>query len=328
MKLSTAVKGLTGRLISDGEFRCLAFATEREQTSFLTFLEREKFLPSLENPNISCVLAAPELADRVPPHIQGVFVCERPKAALFQLHNSLASQAEYTGPSFPTKVGKDCRISPLAAIDPENVVIGDRVTIEPFAVVKGRAVIGNNVVIRSGAVVGCKGFSFTKDAEGVNLPVIDTASVILEDDVELFDLSAVSAGIFPWEKTVIGRNSKIDTRCFIAHGTRIGENCLVAAGGLCCGNSRVGDNAWIGAAAVVSNRVSVGGGARVSIGAVATRDVPAGETYTGNFAIPHRTFLRNLKLSLAENTGGIQMPPPRGRFELFSLETRLWKEAA
>ncbi len=45
MKLSTVVQDLTGSLISDGDFRCLAFATEREQTSFLTFLGREKFLP-------------------------------------------------------------------------------------------------------------------------------------------------------------------------------------------------------------------------------------------------------------------------------------------
>lgn len=298
MKLSEAVRGLPGRLVSDGEFRCLAFATEREQTSFLTFLEREKFLPSLENPNISCVLALPELADRVPSHIRGVFVCEQPKVALFEIHNALASREEYTGPSFPTKIGKDCDISPLAAIDKENVVIGDRVTIEPFVVIKGRVIIGNDVVIRAGAVVGCKGFSFSKNGEGNNIPIVDMARIILDDHVELFEQTAVSTGIFPWEETVIGENTKVDTKCFIAHGTHIGKKCLLAAGGRCCGNSHIGDNVWIGAAAVVSNRVSVGDGARVSIGAVATKDVPAGETYTGNFAIPHQTFMRNLKASL------------------------------
>ena len=64
MRLSDAVRNVPGRLVSDGEFRCLAFATEKEQTSFLTFLEREKFLPSLENPGISCVLTSPVLADQ------------------------------------------------------------------------------------------------------------------------------------------------------------------------------------------------------------------------------------------------------------------------
>lgn len=311
MKLSEAVKSLSGHLASDGEFSCLAFATEQEPVGFLTFLEREKFLPFLENHNISCVLAIPKLANRIPAHIQGVFLCERPKAALFEIHNLLASHEEYVGLSFPTEIGKDCHISPLAAIDAENVVIGDRVTIEPFAAVKGRVVIGNDVVIHTGAVVGCKGFSFSKDGAGNNISVADTARIVIEDKVELFELAAVSTGIFPWEKTVIGQNSKIDTRCFIAHGTHMGKNCLVASGGLCCGNSRIGDNVWIGAGAVISNRVSVGSGASVSIGAVATKDVPAGETYTGNFAIPHRIFLRNLKASLTEDTTGEQISPPR-----------------
>lgn len=311
MLLSEVVKVLPGQLISDGEFRCLAFATETEQPAFLTFLEREKFLPALENPHISCVLTTAELAERVPSHIRGVFVCERPKAALFEIHNHLADREEYVGKSFPTKIGKDCQISPLAAIDKENVIIGDHVTIEPFAVIKGRVIIGSDVVIRAGAVVGCKGFSFSKDAAGNNIPVIDTAQIILENHVELFEQVVISTGIFPWEKTVIGENTRIDAQCHIGHGAHIGRNCLIAEGGKCCGNSQVGDHVWIGVAAVVSNRVRVGSGARVSIGAIATKDVPSGETVTGNFAIPHRTFMRNLKASLAENTDSEQLPPPR-----------------
>lgn len=329
MKLSESVKNLSGHLASDGEFRCLAFATEQEQTGFLTFLEREKFLPSLENSNISCVLTTPELAEKIPAHIHGVFLCERPKAALFEIHNYLAAGTEYAGPSFPTKIGKDCHISPLAAVDAENVVIGDRVTIEPFAVVKGRVTIGNDVIIRAGAVVGCKGFSFSKDGMGNNIPVADTAQIVLEDHVELFEQVVISTGIFPWEKTMIGANTRIDAQCLIGHGAHIGKNCLIAEGGKCCGNSRIGDNVWIGVAAVVSNRVRVGSGAKVSIGAIATKDVPAGETYTGNFAIPHRIFMRNLKASLTESTIDGQTPPPRGHFEEFPTAPRgLRKEAA
>lgn len=331
MKLSEAISGIPGQLISDGEFRNLAFATEREQISFLTFLEREKFLPSLENPNISCVLTVAELAERIPTHIQGVFICEHPKTVLFEIHNRLSSHEEYVGPSFPTKIGKDCHISPWAAVDEENVIIGDRVTIGPFAVIKGRVTIGNDVIVHAGAVVGCKGFSFSKDGAGSNISVADTAQIVLEDHVELFEHVAISTGIFPWEKTVIGENSKIDTRCFIAHGSHIGRNCLIAAGGLCCGNCKIGNNVWIGAGAVISNRVAVGSGARVSIGAVATKDVPTGETYTGNFAIPHQKFLQNLKVSLVESTISEQTPPPwtLGEHLRFSHAPRdLQREAA
>ena len=138
MKLSDVIRGMDGTLLSDGEFRSIAFATEEMQSGFLTFLEKEKFLSALRNPGISCVLIKPELADRVPPHIHGVFVCDAPKAALFTIHNALSKDEAYVGPSFPTRIGKNCNISPLAVIPERNVIIGDEVTIEPFVVLKGR----------------------------------------------------------------------------------------------------------------------------------------------------------------------------------------------
>lgn len=300
MRLSEAVKSLPGTLVRDGNFQSIAFATEQEQPSFLTFLEKEKFIDALENPNISCVLTTEALAVRLPAHIHGVFVCDRPKAALFELHNQLAGRAEYAGLSVPTVVGRDCDISPLAFVDKQNVVIGDRVTIEPFAVIKGRVTIGNDVTIRSGAVIGCKGFSFSKDGEGRNRSVIDTARIVIGDHVEIFEQVAISTGIFPWERTIIGEHTKIDAQCHVGHGAHVGKNCLLAEGSRCCGNSRIGDNVWVGVGAIVSNRVQIGSGARVSIGAVATKDVPAGETVTGNFAINHQKFLRNLKESIKE----------------------------
>ena len=285
MKLSEAIAHIEGELVRDGDFSVIAFATEREQTNFLTFLEKEKFLPALDNENISCVLCTPELADKIPPHIQGVFVCRRPKASLFALHNALSEHEGYVGKSFPTKIGKNCRISPLASVPKENVIIGDNVTIEPMAVLKGRIVLEDNVVIRSGAVIGCKGFSFSKDEDGNNVSVVDTAKIILKDGVEIFENVTISIGIFPWEETVIGENTKIDAQCHVGHGTHTGKNCLLAAGCRCCGNTLLGDNVWIGVGAIVSNRVSVGTNARVSIGAVATKTVPDEMTVSGNFAI-------------------------------------------
>lgn len=300
MKLSEAIAHIEGELVRDGDFSVIAFATEREQTNFLTFLEKEKFLPALDNENISCVLCTPELADKIPPHIQGVFVCRRPKASLFALHNALSEHEGYVGKSFPTKIGKNCRISPLASVPKENVIIGDNVTIEPMAVLKGRIVLEDNVVIRSGAVIGCKGFSFSKDEDGNNVSVVDTAKIILKDGVEIFENVTISIGIFPWEETVIGENTKIDAQCYVGHGTHTGKNCLLAAGCRCCGNTLLGDNVWIGGGAIVSNRVSVGTNARVSIGAVATKNVPDEMTVSGNFAIEHHRFLENLKKSIQE----------------------------
>ncbi len=304
MKLSSVSAYLDGTLLREGDFCKLAFATEQEQTGFLTFLEREKFLPALcENTGVSCVLCTPELSDKIPERL-GVFVCCRPKAALFQLHNGLAQDEQYTGAHSPTRCGSDCTISPLAVIPEWDVIIGNRVTIEPFVVLKGRVTIGDDVTIRSGSVIGCKGFSFSKDEQGRNVSVVDTAEIVLLSHAEIFENVCISTGIFPWEQTVIGENTKVDAQCHIGHGAHIGTNCLLAEGSRCCGNSRVGDHTWIGVGAVVSNRVRVGANSRVSIGAVATKDVPAGQTVTGNFAIDHGRFMQNLKASIASPTDG------------------------
>lgn len=97
-----------------------------------------------------------------------------------------------------------------------------------------------------------------------------------------------------------GANSKLDAKVHIGHGTVLGKRVLVPSGAHIAGNCIVGDDVWVGVNATVSNRISIGDGARVSLGSVVTKDVPAGQTVTGNFAIDHKKFLSNLKKSLEE----------------------------
>ena len=68
----------------------------------------------------------------------------------------------------------------------------------------------------------------------------------------------------------------------------LGKRVLVPSGAHIAGNCIVGDDVWVGVNATVSNRISIGDGARVSLGSVVTKDVPAGQTVTGNFAIDHK----------------------------------------
>ena len=300
MKLSDVVGQFSGKMVSDGTFTSVAFATDPLDVPFLTFFEKEKFAPFLQNPHISCVLTRAEYLSMVPSHVQGIFLCEDPKFTLFQIHNELTRSVDYIGETTKTVIGEGCSISPLAYIASENIVIGNHVTIEPFAVIKGRTTIGDNVVVRSGAMIGCKGFNFSKDSRGEIHSVIDAGRVVIENNVELFEGSIVTSGMFPWNRTCIKRNTKVGPKCVIGHGSIIGKNCWVAARAFCCGNSRIGDNVWIGVGGIVSNRITVEENARVSIGSVVTKNVPTGQTVTGNFAIEHKVFMSNLKRSIEE----------------------------
>lgn len=297
MKLSEVTRGIDGTLLADGEFSCIAYATEEEQTEFVSFLEREKFLSALSNPNISCVLVKPEFADKVPSHIKGVFACSSPKAALFEIHNALAKEESYVGPSFPTKIGQNCKISPLAVIPEQNVIIGDDVTIEPFVVIRERTTIGSRVIIRAGAMVGGSTCDYASKS-GSLLGVEDCAAIEIGDEVELFERAYIERSIFPWERTTIGRCSKIGINSCIGHGSHVGEYCQIEGRAGCCGHCCIGNHVWIGPYAVISNRKVIGDNARITIGSVVVGNVPAGAVYTGNFAIPHRQFMRNYMISL------------------------------
>lgn len=199
----------------------------------------------------------------------------------------------------PTKIGQSCKINPLAVIPEQNVVIGDDVTVEPFVVIRERTIIGNRVMIRAGAIVGGSYYDYTPKNGGL-LGAESCGVIEIGDEVELLEKVCVERGIFPWERTMIGRSSKLAVNCGIGHGSHIGENCRIAGKALCCGNCRIGNHVWIRPCTVISNRRVIGGNARVTIGSVVVENVPAGAVYTGNFAIPHQQFMRNYMTSLRE----------------------------
>ena len=56
----------------------------------------------------------------------------------------------------------------------------------------------------------------------------------------------------------------------------------------------------VGIGTLIRDNIHVGAGATISMGAVVSQDVPAGEHVTGNLAISHERFMRNLKESVRE----------------------------
>jgi UDP-3-O-[3-hydroxymyristoyl] glucosamine N-acyltransferase len=62
-----------------------------------------------------------------------------------------------------------------------------------------------------------------------------------------------------------------------------------------CRRVTLEEGVWIGPGVTLINGIVVGKNGRVNIGSVATRDVPENCAVTGNFALEHEKFLRNLK---------------------------------
>lgn len=311
MKLSKILSaaGRPYTLVRDGDFSVLELCSRIRAKQALTFLESEKYTLCLETPDISCVICTPALQSLVPAHVEGLVLAERPKALFYTIHNLLTEKREHR----PSVIDPSARISPLAYISPYNVVIGKNVEIEPFAMIGENTVIKDDVRICAGALVGSRSFVPVPDGDTMFLAK-DAGSTLIEEGVEICGHCNIACGTLQLDTTTIGAYSKLDAMVHIGHGTVLGKRNRIPSGVQIAGSCVIGDDIWIGVNATVSNRVKIGDGARVSLGSVVVKNVPAGETVTGNFAIPHLAFLQNIKRSLKKNTTGGQLPPPGGQF--------------
>ena len=298
MKLKDVLNrvGCNSTLLKDGEFEALEQCTRVRVPKALTYVENIKYLDTIKNQNISCVICKPELQEHLLLYEVGLLITETPKLAFFSLHNNLAAEEK----KVPTKIEPSAKISPQAYIAPFNVYIGKDVEIQPMAVIHENTVIQDNVHICSGAVIAGQSFTAVQTEVDTTFLVLDRGRVLLETGVEICGNSHIARGTLQNDVTTLGAYTKLDALVHVGHGTIIGKNTLIAAGASLSGNCMIGENVWIGVNATISNRIHIGNRARVSLGSVVTKDVPEEATVSGNFAISHQRFIQNLKASVKD----------------------------
>ncbi len=286
-------------LLREGEFEVLGLCGARPGKPFLTFAGDLRYLKTaLRNPQVSCILCPPALAEAALQGTKGVCTSERLRFDFFSLHNDLAAErypVAYSRLVQPTLIGSGGLISPLSHIAAQNVVIGDNVTIEEFVSIKENVRIGDDCIIRSGSVLGGSGLEFIRTTGESMLPVTHCGGLVIGERVEIQYNCNISRSLFPWDDTVIGADSKIESLVHIAHGVCIGERALIAASACLGGSTVVGDDVWIGPNATLSSALRIGSRSRISLGAVVAGNVPADQTVSGNFAVPHERFMREMR---------------------------------
>lgn len=283
-------------LIRDGQFDILGLSnTECNGKKILSFIEDKKYLEeALNNRDITCFITTKELCDLIREQGYGVLCAENPRYVFFELHNTLSENPTYRRAAFKTTIGENCKISPLAYIEPDNVQIGNNVVIEEFVSIRGNCVIGDNCVIHSGAQIGGSGYEFKKKEDGI-LDVEHCGGVIIGENTIVWSGSSIHKAVYPWDNTVIGDFARINSNSHIDHGAKLGNRVKICAGCIVSGRCSIGEDAVIGPGAVISNRIRVGRNATVSLGAVVTKDVEDEVRVTGNFAIAHEEFINRLK---------------------------------
>jgi len=185
-------------------------------------------------------------------------------------------------------IGDGCWIGPGAKVGAGST-LGRSVRLHANAVVYPFTELGDRVVLHAGVNVGSEGFGFVPRPTGV-MRIPHVGRCVLEHDVEVGTNSCIDRGSV--DDTVIGAGTKIDNLVHIAHNTRVGRFCFIAAQTGMAGSSRLEDGVQIGGQAGIGGHLTVGARASIAGQSGVFGDVPTGETWSGYPARPHKEQMR------------------------------------
>ena len=282
-----------GKVEKDGEFNWLGLTAEDyEGKKVLTFLNDEKYYKEIENnKSITCIVTTDEVAQKIEKGKYGIIISNNPRKDFFELHNKLVKEDFYFTKR-DNQISEKAYISKKANIGKYNIVIEEDVIIEAGVTVYENVTIRRGTTIKSGTILGADGFQYVRDREEI-IKVEPAGELEIAENVVIHNNSVIDKGIFG--KTFIGENTKIYNLVHVAHDSKIGKNVFLTAGVIVCGRVKIGDNSYLGPNCTIKNGLFLDKNSKVSMGAVVTKNVNENEVVTGNFAIPHKQFIENLK---------------------------------
>jgi len=165
----------------------------------------------------------------------------------------------------------------------KNCKIGSNIVIE-------NALLGDNIIIKSGTLIGQTGFGFNFDKmKRIKFPHI--GRVIIENDVLIGSFCTIDRGSLT--DTIIGEFTSIDNQVQIAHNVKIGNFCMIAAQSGIAGSTIIGNNVKIGGQTGISGHLSIGNNVKIGGKSGVIADISDNQTVMGYPAKSIRDFLTN-----------------------------------
>ena len=310
--------GEIARLVQ-GELRGDADATvdavaplERAGAGELSFLASARYASAFARTRAAVVLVSPDLAD-APGDVRARIVVARPHDAVLTLLPLLYVPPPRRPGVDPTarlgrgvRLGRDVTIGAYAVLGDgaalgdrawigEHAVVGDGVEVGedsrlfPHVTCYSGTTIGRRVLVHAGARLGSDGFGYVY-RDGAHAKIPHVGRCLIDDDVEIGANTTIDRGSI--DDTRVGAGTKIDNLVHLGHNVQLGRLCLVMAQVGLAGSAHVEDGGILAGQAGVGGHVTIGRGARIGGQSGVFGDVPAGESWSGYPARPHRESLR------------------------------------
>ena len=310
---AAVARAVNGRLVGSESVEISAVAPlDRAGPSDLSFLVAPRSAALFARSRAGVVLVAPELEDAKGGAAARVVVAKPHEALLALLPQLYVAPPRVPGVHETARIGRGARLATDVTIGPyvvigagaavgagswleSHVVVGDGVEIgaqcrlHPGVVLYPGARLGSRVQLHAGVRIGSDGFGYVF-RNGAHGKIPHVGRCVIEDDVEIGANSTIDRGSI--DDTVIGAGTKIDNLVHVGHNVRMGRLCLVMAQVGIAGSTHVGDGVIMAGQAGIGGHIEIGDRARIGGQAGVFGDVPAGETWSGYPARPHRESLR------------------------------------
>jgi UDP-3-O-[3-hydroxymyristoyl] glucosamine N-acyltransferase len=285
---------------------------ESATSSHISFFSNKRYRAQLESTSAGAVIVPPEAAEWTR---AARIVTDNPYAYFARL-SVFFNPSDVPAPGIhpaavvhpSAQVAPSACIGPLAIIGADAVIgegtsvaggacIAERVRVGRGCVIYANAciyhdcVIGDRVILHSGAVIGADGFGLALES-GRWHKIPQIGRVRIGDDVEVGANTTIDRGAL--DDTVIEEGVKLDNQIQIGHNCRIGAHTAIAGCVGIAGSTRIGRYCRIGGSAMIGGHLEIADHVEIGGATAVPKSILKPGTYSAVFPISaHRDWLKN-----------------------------------
>jgi UDP-3-O-[3-hydroxymyristoyl] glucosamine N-acyltransferase len=315
MKLGELATKLGAELRGDAELEITGVkGIEEAGPAEVTFVANPKYAGLARKTRAAAVLVEPEF-----PEIEAATLrLKNPYLAFSRALGFFYQPPVYAPGIHPTAVidptaviGEGAHIGAYVVIGP-RVKLGAQATLLPHvvlysgveagrnlfahahAVVREDCILGDNVTLENGVIIGADGFGFAKNEDGHWEKIPQSGPVRLGNRVDVQANATIDRATVG--ETRIGDGTKVDNLVQVGHASHVGENTLICAQTGLAGSSIIGNNVILTGQTGVAGHCTVGDGVILTAQSAVSHDVPAGKVISGSPGFDNRVWLRAVSL--------------------------------